>query len=362
MWFSIRLFYLIYTKPHLNNEFITRKDILDKILGFDSLTRRLCEAKKDELDAIKNISDPKDYKKIEENFIKQYEAFNGILSNDETPVQTIDTLTTYSPLGYWGASATFDVDGSDNFVIWDFFKRIFLSDGSKFTSAYEHMVKSYNEYDKSNLDYKETLLRKLKITNDQFNEMLHTKNPSAEYVKLARDVLNEFFGIDSQAIYGKNIMYGASFNVDSKDIEVGFISGISQTTNTILSAFIVLSFAISIIILVVITHIMITSSQRSIAIFSILGYSNKEKVFLFFFNFIPIIVLACLFMIPVTYGFITVLNKFMMATSQIVLPIKLYVSTVLLSLAVCLSIFTITSIITWNSINKAKAIDVLKGK
>ena len=38
------------------------------------------------------------------------------------------------------------------------------------------------------------------------------------------------------------------------------------------------------------------------------------------------------------------------------------VSTVLLSLAVCLSIFTITSIITWNSINKAKAIDVLKGK
>lgn len=350
------------SNTYINNEFITRKDILDKILGFDSLTRRLCEAKKDELDAIKNISDPKDYKKIEESFIKQYEAFNGILSNDETPVQTIDTLTTYSPLGYWGASATFDVDGSDNFVIWDFFKRIFLSDGSKFTSAYEHMVKSYNEYDKSNLDYKETLLRKLKITNDQFNEMLHTKNPSAEYVKLARDVLNEFFGIDSQAIYGKNIMYGASFNVDSKDIEVGFISGISQTTNTILSAFIVLSFAISIIILVVITHIMITSSQRSIAIFSILGYSNKEKVFLFFFNFIPIIVLACLFMIPVTYGFITVLNKFMMATSQIVLPIKLYVSTVLLSLAVCLSIFTITSIITWNSINKAKAIDVLKGK
>ncbi|EPL02438.1 ABC transporter permease domain protein, partial [Chlamydia psittaci 02DC14] len=72
------------------------------------------------------------------------------------------------------------------------------------------MVKSYNEYDNSNLDYKETLLRKLKITNDQFNEMLHTKNPSTEYVKLARDVLNEFFGIDSQAIYGKNIMYGAS--------------------------------------------------------------------------------------------------------------------------------------------------------
>jgi ABC transporter permease protein len=39
-------------------------------------------------------------KEIEAKFNRKYEAFNGILSNDKTPVQTIDTLTTYSTIGF----------------------------------------------------------------------------------------------------------------------------------------------------------------------------------------------------------------------------------------------------------------------
>ena len=67
-------------------------------------------------------------------------------------------------------------------------------------------------------------------------------------------------------------------------------------------------------------------------------------------------------MVPVTFGIIAIFNKFMITTSQIVLPLKLTISSIILSATVCLSIFTLTSIVTWTSLNKAKAIDTLKGK
>lgn len=94
---------------------------------------------------------------------------------------------------------------------------------------------------------------------------------------MARSILTKFYGTQPDTIYGKNIMFGASFDVNSKDIEAGFISGISETVNIILIAFIVMSLLISIIILIVITNIMIASNQRAIATFSVLGYTNREK-------------------------------------------------------------------------------------
>jgi hypothetical protein len=87
------------SNTYINNEFITRKDILDKILGYDTLSKRLQDARKEELQALL-LKNPKNAAQITKAFNKKYEAFNGILSNDKTPVQTIDTLTTYSSLGY----------------------------------------------------------------------------------------------------------------------------------------------------------------------------------------------------------------------------------------------------------------------
>ena len=351
------------SNTYINNEFITRKDILDKILGYDTLSKRLQDARKEELQA-SLLKNPKNAAQITKAFNKKYEAFNGILSNDKTPVQTIDTLTTYSSLGYWGAMSSYDVDNEPDSSIWDFFRRIFVSDPSqKFVSVYEHIVNSYNEAHNTNLDYKETL-KKLMNVDDAKLEYYRTTplNPNPSDLKAAREILTKFFGSEQSSIYGKNIMYGSSFNVDSKDIEAGFISGISSTANTVLTWFIIISFIIAIIILVVITNIMITSNQRSIATFSVLGYTNSERVFLFFFNFVPIILMACVLMIPVTYGLIALFNHFMLATSQTVLPLSLSISSIILSAAVCLGIFTITSIATWKALNKEKPIDILKGK
>ena len=349
---------------YINNEFSTDKRIIDKILGFDTLTKRLRDSRLDELEALKKLPhNASRLKEIEAKFNRKYEAFNGILSNDKTPVQTIDTLTTYSTVGFWGAAATFDVANATDEGAWQFFKSIFISNPSKkYVSVFEHMVNSYNEAHNKSLNYEDILKKTLGIDSNDIQQIIDMNVPNANYSKLARRMLTKFFGTDSNAIYGKDIMFGASFDVVSKDIEVGFISGISQTVNTILSAVIVLSFIISIVILVVITNIMISSNQKAIATFSVLGYTNSEKIFLFFFNFIPIILLACALMVPVTFGIIAIFNKFMITTSQIVLPLKLTISSIILSATVCLSIFTLTSIVTWTSLNKAKAIDTLKGK
>ncbi|MGC7164977.1 ABC transporter permease [Metamycoplasma hominis] len=349
---------------YINSEISTRKDILDHILGYDTLSKRLKDARKYELQkAISLHPDLKD--EYIKKFNKKYDAFNGILSIDKVPVQTIDTLTTYSATGFWGAASSYDVAEANDNSAWDFFKRMFISNPKlKYISVYEHNIQSYNEaHPQVKLDYKTQLKKLLGNLNDEnIQEIIDSDSPLESYKILVRETLTKFYGTQASSIYGKNIMYGASFDVNSKDIEAGFIEGISSTVNTILLAFIIISLIISIVILIVITNIMIASNGRSIATFSILGYTNKEKILLFFFNFVPAIVFACLLMIPATLAIIAIFNSFMMVTSQIVLPLVLHISTVILSALICLAVFIATSIATWNSLNKIKAVDALKGK
>lgn len=351
------------SETYINTEMITRKDILDKILGYDTLTKRLKDARKQELDNAIYLN-PDKKEELTKLFHRKYEAFNGILSNDITPVQTIDTLTTYSSTGFWGAAATFEVDGASDQSVWEFFKRIFISDESiNYVSVYEHNVNAYNQaHPEAKLNYKDVLFKLLNINEIQFQKIVKESNSNEEFKNMARSILTKFYGTQPDTIYGKNIMFGASFDVNSKDIEAGFISGISETVNIILIAFIVMSLLISIIILIVITNIMIASNQRAIATFSVLGYTNREKISLFFANFVPTIIFACLLMIPVTLLLISVFNAFMMATSQIILPLVLHYSTIIISATICLTVFILTSMATWKSLNKVKAVDALKGK
>ncbi|AXE60513.1 ABC transporter permease [[Mycoplasma] phocae] len=353
------------SETYINSEFVSRKDILDHILGYDTLSTRLKNARIDELNnAIK--LDPQNREKYQYAFDRKYDAFNGILSNDNTPVQTIDTLTTYSSTGFWGAASSFDIANYNDFDIWELFKNIFISDKSKkYISVFEHNVDSYNEaHPDAKLNYLDVLKSKLAINDDDIQNIINSKPENAldKYKNIARETLLKFYGTQPESIYGKNVMYGASFDVNSKDIEVGFISEISKTVNTILVALIIISLIISVVILIAITNIMIASNKRAIAIFSVLGYTNKEKILLFFSNFIPSILMACLLMIPVTLSIIGIFNAFLMVTSQIVLPLVLHISTIILSAVICLSVFAITSIITWKSLNKVKAVDALKGK
>ncbi|AZZ65638.2 FtsX-like permease family protein [Metamycoplasma phocicerebrale] len=351
------------SETYINSELTTRKDILDKILGYDTLSKRLKDSRIKELQNVLLLY-PDKKEEIQKAFDRKYDAFNGVLSNDKTPVQTIDTLTTYSSTGFWGAASSFEVDGASDQAVWEFFKRIFISNKDlKYKSVYENNIDAYNEaHPGTNLKYKEVLFKLLNINEIQFQKIVKEPNANEEFKQIARKTVTDFYGVQSNTIYGKNIMYGASFDVNSKDIEAGFISGISNTVNTILVTFIIMSLTISIIILIVITNIMIASNKRAIAIFSVLGYTNREKTILFFANFVPAIILACLFMIPATLLLISIFNAFMMATSQIVLPLVLNYSTIIISATICLAVFILTSMATWKSLNKVKAVDALKGK
>ncbi|MBN0919530.1 ABC transporter permease [[Mycoplasma] gypis] len=367
----------------INTEFITTKEIVDKITGLDKLTYALKEARMPELKVLLDNNHANE-KEVVEWFNNNYEAFNGIFSNDSAPVQTISTLTTYSSSGYWGAIQSFDANNSDEKSLTDFYQKIFVGQLSTKPMFYE-TVKSYNDI--HNITPKDPTQKQqfyedlyARVRNKIVPEFLGLQENDLSYIDWGKEAIqskpiadseikkkmvqaiNKMYGVNGDSIYGKDILYAASNNVDSKDIEAGFINEIAKTITSITLAFIVISFIVSIIILIMITKSMVASNEESIATFSILGYTNKEKLFLFFFNYIPIILLASLLMIPVTLGLIASFNAFLIATSQMVLPLTLYQSTIMLSMIVSLLVFSITSIFAWISLNKIKPIYLLKGK
>ncbi|QJR44371.1 ABC transporter permease [Mycoplasma miroungirhinis] len=350
-------------ETYINNELITTKEIIDKITGLDTLSNWVKKQRQNELDILIKFN-PNKVSEYTQWFNNEYEGFNGILSNDDAPEQTINTLTTYSSSGYWGAVQTYNANVADDKSITDFFKKIFVGQG-RTDPMFEFTVYSYNQTHNNNFDWKQKLKEFLNVTNDDYktwgDQSLVNEPIEPEIKKNMINAINKLYGAED-SIYGKDILYVASQSVNSKDIEAGFISGIASTITNITLAFIIISFIVSIIILIMITNSMINSNRESVATFSILGYSNKEKVYLFFSNYIPIILFASLLMIPITFILMTSFNAFMLATSQMVLPLYLFQSTILISILVSLLVFGITSIFAWISLNKIKPVYLLKGK
>ncbi|MCU9934166.1 hypothetical protein NWE61_03210 [Mycoplasmopsis felis] len=131
---------------------------------------------------------------------------------------------------------------------------------------------------------------------------------------------------------------------------------------TIITALALLCFLISIIILIIISTILIQENEKNIAIWSILGYTNKEKVKMFFGIYVPFIILSILISIPIAFGLMSLFGVFLVTGSSISLPIGISFLTVLITSSIVFFVFLITSISAWININKIKAIDLLKGK
>ncbi|QJG66958.1 ABC transporter permease [Mycoplasma phocoenae] len=356
------------SETYINNELITTKPIVDKIVGLDKLTKIHRETHKNELEAVIKCN-PEHKTRLIQEFNDKYEAFNGLLSNDPMPEQTISTLTTYSSSGYWGAIQNFNAKKADDKSLTTFFKKIFAgfiyNSNDVSEPMLKHTIEAYNKINGTNFNYEDKIKEFLNVENDDYKSWGNgtlTGEPLAPEVRTSMtNAIEKMYGADL-GIYGKDILYSASNDVNSKDIEAGFISEIANTITGITLFFIIISFVVSIIILVMITNSMVSSNKQGIATFSILGYSAKEKLYLFFFNYIPVIIGASLITIPITYILILLFNAFMMSTSQMVLPLSLYLSTILLSMIVSLLVFTITSIMAWINLNKVKPIYVLKGK
>jgi len=73
------------------------------------------------------------------------------------------------------------------------------------------MVNSYNEAHNKNLNYEDILKKTLGIDSNDIQQIIDMNVPNANYSKLARRMLTKFFGTDSNAIYGKDIMFGTLY-------------------------------------------------------------------------------------------------------------------------------------------------------
>lgn len=290
--------------------------------------------------------------------------FNGILSIEDVPRQATESLGLYSENGYWSANEKIDLISSENI-------------------SHEQQAKNTNIF--KELFYKVYSSGSTFVNNSVFAKTLRIINPNLSFDEES-SLIKIFLGIDNNIslseiikpgqeakvneslerfseTYNSNNVLTPSFNgLKSKNIESGFISNTTNSINSVSTMIIVLSLLISITILIMISTLIISENERNAAIFSILGYNNKEKIMLFFSLYIPIIILSIILSIPLSMALISMFTSLVNSSILISLSISLGVTDVLYSALIVLLIFSSTTLMAWFSLNKIKPIILLKGE
>ncbi|MBN3534488.1 ABC transporter permease [Mycoplasma procyoni] len=284
--------------------------------------------------------------------LKGPDAFNGILSNDELPKQTIASTGLYSVSGYWFGADTINPQTPEEYE--NYFAQLFATKGSQVGSL---VLSGYSEQQVIDLINWEIKDNKVDSSIDLSYENITKASFKQEHSQLIKQAVNNFI-----KLYSKNVYQAISTQVDAKDIEIGFVQNISTTVSKLTLATVIILFIVSIVILIMISNMIITENEKNIAIFSILGYNNWEKIKLFFGVYLPLIIISTLIAIPFVIGAIALFNAFLISSSSIVLLMALKWWHVLISLAILIFVFVVTSVIAWFNLNKIKAIYLLKGK
>ncbi|VEU75613.1 Uncharacterized ABC transporter permease MG468 homolog [Mycoplasmopsis maculosa] len=291
-------------KTFINNELITTKEVADKLIGFD-----------------------------------QNNLFNGVITKNEVPIQVTNSASLYSLSGYWSGYDGFDLSSIDKSTLEKMFDEI---------------------YDINN----GVLATRHKLNKDEIAKLL-TADTNAKFTtdlyKNARESAKENIELFAN-IYNNKLYIALSLTIDSKDIEVGFTNQVGDTIEQISIFIIVISFAISLIILIIMATIMISENEKNIAIWSILGYTQKEKIKMFFGIFIPFMIVAILLSVGIVFSIIPLFNFFLLTTSSIALSLSLKWWHILITILLIFAIFSITSVLVWRGISKMKPVDLLKGK
>ncbi|UUD35245.1 ABC transporter permease [Mycoplasmopsis caviae] len=302
---------------YINNELITTIDAANKLSGLDTFKNNL-----------------------------GFKPFNGIMTNNPVPSQVIDSASLYSPSGYWSAYDGFDLSGIDENTLKSMFEQIYNPTNGVLKNI---LVKKFGN--------NETQIKNQIMNFLDSNEFVFDQAKYEQIKNSPKSAIEVFAKLYDSKLY---IALGTS--IDSKDIEAGFTSQVGSTIGTISTSIIAISFIISLVILIIMSTIMISENEKNIAIWSILGYTQKEKLGMFFGVFIPFIILAIALSIPVVLLMIFTFNKFLLASSSISLPLVLTPLHVFLTTIVIFAIFIATSFVTWYSIAKMKPVDLLKGK
>lgn len=298
------------SNTHIGNEFVSSREIVNKITGLDSLNS--------------NSQLP----------------FNGVMTKGNAPQQLIGSTSIYSNSGYWSGNDLFNFENMSDSEIKDVFDSIFNKD----TGILKQQL---------NLDANEIMKFISGDKNIQYSDSQYEQIKTTQ----AKTVLASFADV-----YNKTMYTALGASIYAKSIEVGFTNQIANVAENVIAIIIGISFVISIIVLVIISNIIIAENEKNIAIWSILGYNRKEKINMFFSIFIPFIIATIILSVPITYGIIYAFKTFILAKQSISLPIYFNVLHIGGAALVIFSIFIITSLLVWLSINKIKPIDLLKGR
>ncbi|MGL5590590.1 MAG: ABC transporter permease [Metamycoplasmataceae bacterium] len=288
--------------------------------------------------------------------------FNGILSNEESPRQANNSLGLYSENGYWSANEKIDIFSNNISTEQqeknkNIFRELFYKVNSSTPTIINNSVfaKTLRMIADSDLSHsQESNFIKLFLDIDPNMELSQVLNSGNETI--VNKSLEKF-----AELYNSNNILGPSFkDIQSKNIESGFISNTTDSINSVSAIVIILSLLISVTILVMISSLIVNENERNVAIFSILGYNNREKAILFFSLYIPIIILAILLSIPLTMALISFFSAFVNSSILISLGISLKATDVLLSTLFVSTIFGVSSLIAWFGLNRIKPIVLLK--
>ncbi|WP_036438055.1 ABC transporter permease [Mycoplasmopsis gallinarum] len=311
----------------INEEIVTTQNIVNDLLGLNN-------------NLTKNISN--------------YEPFNGIMTNSPIPLQLLQSTALYSDSGYWPTLDNINLDVLDNLKISSIYEQIFnpnISNNQAEGLLINNLLKLKEIKPDINIKH---------IYNQFMNESNLEQDLNISYEKHKnlgmKETINKYF--DN---YESNLFTIIASAIDSKEIEIGFINQIGDMVTKLIIATLSSILAISLVILVIISSLMINENQKNIAIWSILGYSNKEKIKMFLFAFVPFILLSLIIAIPITLGLISIFNAFLLASSSVYLAINLNWIYILTTILLVFGVFIITALGTWMTIGKMKPIELLKG-
>ena len=121
-----------------------------------------------------------------------------------------------------------------------------------------------------------------------------------------------------------------------------------------------LAFVLVLVILIMVTVLILNENQINIAVFNVLGYSNREIIRMFFSIYLPIILAAILTSVLIVWLMLPTFISAMLATTAIALPISINFGHILVTTLIITGIFSLSCWVIWKSQNRVKAINHLQ--
>ena len=315
---------------YINEEWITLQSIANSILGLDA------------------------------------NEYNGIISNNEAPLALSNVLSLYAINDYWSANnkifyATNEVanlSDSEKQTIINIYRQLFYnisSSGTNISLLANNISRLYPELTNDDINNKIATFLGLSNLDLTFNSSDVDQTLNNENAVKANVAIKKFIDI-----YTDEALNSLLVNAVSQGIEEEYISQASDTVNQGMLIILSISFVISLTILIMVTSMIITENERNIAILSILGYINREKLLMFFSIYVPIVFISIFLSMLVVWLFIPVFLSSILSVTSILLPINLNFIHILIAFGIVSFVFALTCIISWIIQGRIKPIILLK--